>query len=261
MLYFFWIVYLSLGVGIFLVQKRLIFFPPPRNTLLYYHWKHSEFFIHNNNVKLQAWRITNVTSKKDDSILYFGGNAEDAVYSLEMGQDYAVKNVFFINLRGYGESSGSPSQQGFYSDCLAVYDYITSHFEINPDNLILMGRSLGAAVAIYANSQRKAKALVAITPFDRIYCLVPKLLRYFFPIKLLLRNTFDNIKFIRQVNNPILIIAASDDEVIPLARTKHLIERSNQKIRLEIIPQANHQSILEKTATYSIINNFIGMGE
>lgn len=252
------VVYISCCLGLYFFQKRFIFFPPQINLLLHHHWQQSEFFIQKDNTTLQAWKVVNEDCKNNYAMMYFGGNAEEAAQNLKSARQYNVKNVFFVNPSGYGKSTGSPSQTALYSDGLAAYDYITRHFHIDAHDMILTGRSLGAAVALYINSQRQARALVVITPFDSIYNVVPLFLRRMFPIKLLLKNGFDNKVHIRSINNPILIIAASDDEIIPQEASRHLLKHSNGNATVAIIPNTNHQSICINDLTFKTINDFIG---
>lgn len=252
------VIYISCCLGLYFFQKRFIFFPPQINLLLHYHWQHSEFLIQKDNTTLQAWKVVNEDCKNNYAMMYFGGNAEEAAQNLKSARQYNVKNVFFINPSGYGKSSGSPSQTALYSDGLAAYDYITRHFHIDAHDMILTGRSLGAAVALYINSKRSARALIAITPFDAIYNVVSPFLRRVFPIKLLLKNGFDNRVHIKAISNPILIIAASSDEVIPQGLTRNLMLYSKGGTQFAVIPNTNHQSICANDLTFKTINDFIG---
>jgi len=252
------VVYIGCCLGLYFFQKRFIFFPPRINSLLHHHWRHCEFFFQKDNTTLQAWKVVNEGCKNNYSMIYFGGNAEEAALNLNSAQSYNVKNVFFINPSGYGKSTGSSSQTALYSDGLAAYDYIISYFHIDAKDMILTGRSLGAAVALYINSQRRARALIAITPFDSIYTVVPLFLRLMFPIKLLLKNVFDNTAHIRLISNPILIIVASNDEVIPQESSRHLLEYSNGNTSVAVIPNTDHQSICANDLTFKTMNDFIG---
>lgn len=58
-------------------------------------------------------------------------------------------NIVLFDYRGYGKSTGSPSENGLYTDALAVYDYVRKRQDINQEKIFLFGRSLGGAVALH----------------------------------------------------------------------------------------------------------------
>jgi fermentation-respiration switch protein FrsA (DUF1100 family) len=58
-------------------------------------------------------------------------------------------NILLFDYRGYGKSTGSPSEAGLYTDALAVYDYVRKRNDLNQEKIFLFGRSLGGAVALH----------------------------------------------------------------------------------------------------------------
>lgn len=58
-------------------------------------------------------------------------------------------NILLFDYRGYGKSTGSPSETGLYTDALAVYDYVRKRNDLNQEKIFLFGRSLGGAVALH----------------------------------------------------------------------------------------------------------------
>lgn len=249
-------IYLALFFLIYLNQEKLIFFPPGPNTILYREWSNIEFTINSGNEKLQCWKVINQDCENDYSLVYFGGNAEDVSGNLPDANQYNVKTIYFINLSGYGNSTGKPSERAFYTNGLDVYDYIVSQEKTKPESLLLMGRSLGSAVALYVNANRSAKALMLVTPFDRLSNLVPLLIKSFFPTSLTLKHKFDNLKYLELIKNKILILAASHDEVIPAKLTMRLHEQCNGKAQCTVINDTNHQTISNQTY-FNEINTFI----
>jgi fermentation-respiration switch protein FrsA (DUF1100 family) len=90
-------------------------------------------------------------------ILFCHGNAGNVSHRLEnIGPLLEQRlQVFIFDYRGYGKSSGRPSEKGLYLDGLAAYDYLTNEERIPPTNIIPFGRSLGAAVAIEIALRRR----------------------------------------------------------------------------------------------------------
>jgi uncharacterized protein len=99
------------------------------------------------------------------ALTYFGGNAEDV--SLDMASfatafpNYAI---YLLNYRGYGGSTGNPSERGLFADGLALFNRVhADHPEID-----VIGRSLGSGVAVYVASQRPVERLVLVTPYNSL---------------------------------------------------------------------------------------------
>lgn len=249
-------IYVGMFLFIYLYQDKLIFFPPSPNPLHYEQWKQNELYIPSKKDKLHAWKVTNQKCTNNYSLIYFGGNAEDVSGNLPDAANYNVKNIYFINLSGYGSSTGKPSESVFYQNGLDVYDYIVNQENTKPDTIILMGRSLGSAVALYVNANRKVKALLLVTPFDKLSNLVPGLLKYLFPTTLTLKHKFDNLSYIESIKNKILILAASHDEVIPTKSTMTLHKTCDVNAKCTVIDDTNHQTISNEIY-FEEINEFI----
>ena len=99
-------------------------------------------------VSINGWYIPK--DKADFTILFFHGNAGNIGNRLEkiaLLRRLDV-NIFIIDYRGYGNSTGSPSECGLYSDALRAYKYLINERGLSPDSIILYGESLGGAVAI-----------------------------------------------------------------------------------------------------------------
>jgi pimeloyl-ACP methyl ester carboxylesterase len=236
-------------------QERLIFFAPRANPQLYQHWQQHEYLIEVNGHRLHGWQIEQA-GKPAATILYFGGNAEDVVYNLDDAPNYAASRLFFTNYPGYGKSSGEPSQQNLFDDALALYDSLLEQHRLQPENIYIMGRSLGSSVASYLASQREVAGLILVTPFDSMENLAANYYSWF-PVRWLLKHKFNTIDFIHEVSAPILVLAAADDEVIPQAHLEKLYQAAGGNARMISIDNADHQNINLRPGYFSAINRFI----
>jgi pimeloyl-ACP methyl ester carboxylesterase len=174
------------------------------------------------------------------ALVYFGGNGEDV--STSLGDFAAVlpgHALYFASYRGYGGSTGSPSEQALFADALAVHDHVSRvHAEVT-----VVGRSLGSGVAVYLAQQRPVARLVLVTPFDSIENVAAGVYP-FLPVRLLLRDKFDSASRVAGVRAPTLVIVAERDEVIPRARTDALVARfARGQARVELIPGATHNAL------------------
>jgi uncharacterized protein len=178
--------------------------------------------------------------KTNCDVLYFGGNAEAVDGSLNvLAAAFDRCNVLAMVYRGYGASSGQPSEQALFADAVALYQLRKTPTR----QFIVVGRSLGAAVATYLASQANVNQLVLVTPFDSLSNLAA--LKFpWVPTDLLLKHPFRSDIYARSVKAPVHIIVANQDEIIPLSSSMSLLnvfERS--KRHLTQLDEVGHNTI------------------
>ena len=170
-------------------------------------------------------------------VLYFGGNANNVIEFLDKTAP-KIKGYNFIgfNYPGYAGSEGRPCEKCVLKYALEIFD------KYKPE--IIMGRSLGSAVATYVASKRKTDKLVLITPFDSIVNIAKN--RYpFLPVEQLVKYKFEEAKWIKQVDAPVNVLLVEHDEMIPKKSIDNLlinIKKLNKKI---VISGATHGFIYE----------------
>ncbi|MEO7190757.1 MAG: alpha/beta hydrolase [Vicinamibacterales bacterium] len=132
-------------------------------------------------------------------------------------------NLFAFDYRGFGESTGTPSEQAFYDDAEASYGYLIRTLGVRPDQIVIFGHSLGSAVAIELATHSPASALIVDGAFtsvvERAAELYPLL-----PISLVATQRFPSIDRIASVVMPKLFLHSPDDMVIPYALGLRLFE-------------------------------------
>jgi pimeloyl-ACP methyl ester carboxylesterase len=229
------LIYLGLCAVLFLFQRSLIYFPQPRS------------------LGKAAPTITLAVDGADlvitvrphagpHALIYFGGNAEDVSHSLASFSaafpDYAL---YLAHYRGYGGSSGKPSEASLVADALALFDKVqTDHKQV-----VVVGRSLGSGVAVQLASRRTVERLVLVTPYDSIQKLATKQFPYF-PVRWLLQDKFESWKYAPLITAPTLLIAAEEDEVIPLASSEALLKSFRDGVAaLKVIPGTGHNTVSE----------------
>lgn len=67
-------------------------------------------------------------------------------------------NILLFDYRGYGKSTGAPSENGLYTDAIAVYEYVRKRTDLNQQKIFLFGRSLGGAVALHLGKIEQNKS-------------------------------------------------------------------------------------------------------
>lgn len=189
------------------------------------------------------------------ALIYFGGNGDDvSAYLGSFADSISEPNLFLVNYRGYGGSTGSASEAALFADALAVYDHVRTKYS----NISVVGRSLGSGVAVYLASVRKVEKLVLITPYDSIENVAKKHFPIF-PIGLLLTDKYDSASRIKDVTAQTLIILAETDKTIPLENSQLLIAQFTEKqATVYTLSGTTHGSVVFSKEYLPLIRNFLG---
>ncbi|MDH5444041.1 MAG: alpha/beta hydrolase [Gammaproteobacteria bacterium] len=223
------IAYIGVCIFLFLFQARVIFFPDLPGRQL-------EMFPNNINLAFE-----DVYAKTEDgeiihgwyvpaenatvTMLFSHGNAGNISHRLESIALYNSlgMNVLIYDYRGYGQSTGKISEQGFYQDIDAMWRVLTEQKGIRAENIILFGRSLGAAIASQLATRVKAGAVIIESPFTSVPDMGAKLYP-FLPVRLLSRFQLSNIIHASQAQSPVLVVHSRHDEIIPFSHGEKVFE-------------------------------------
>jgi pimeloyl-ACP methyl ester carboxylesterase len=187
------------------------------------------------------------------AVLYFGGNAEDVSRSLpELAEALPQRAIYAMHYRGYGGSTGRPSEHALQQDALAVFDKIVERHQ----DVMVIGRSLGSGIAVRLASLRPVSRLVLVTPFDSLASLAAPLFPWL-PIRWLLLDRYDSAGLAPAVRAPTLVLAAEQDEIVPRWSTQRLLEQFAPGIAaMTIIPGTGHNTISASPAYSAALRRF-----
>lgn len=207
--------------SVFLPAKELAFTPEDINLAF-----EDCFVTTEDHFKLHGWFIPNPNAKS--TLMFFHGNAGnigDRLGKVRLFHELGL-NVFIFDYRGYGNSEGSPSEQGLYKDSLAAYNYLVYEKQTSPGKIILYGASLGAAFAIDLAAKKEAGALIIDSAFtsavDMAKIIYPFIPSFCVSIKL------DSISKVKNIRVPKLFIHSSEDEIVPFALGRKLFEAASE---------------------------------
>ncbi|UZJ44449.1 alpha/beta hydrolase [Marinimicrobium sp. C6131] len=173
--------------------------------------------------RLHAWFVP--AREARGVLLFFHGNAGNISHRLESLRIFHELGleVLILDYRGYGRSSGRPSEKGLYRDAEAAYDYLIEERKVPPEQLLVFGRSLGAAVGAHLASQRPVGGLILESGFTSVPDLGAELYP-FLPVRLLARYRYDTREALSAVTAPVLVVHSRDDDIIPFSHGRALFE-------------------------------------
>jgi pimeloyl-ACP methyl ester carboxylesterase len=157
-------------------------------------------------------------------VLYFHGNGSSAFARTAQFSDIKSWGYGFLAAEypGYGGNIGAPSQTDIFKTALANYDWLLSQ-GYAPDHIVIYGHSLGAASAVYTAREREAAGLVLSAPFISMLAMGHQQMP-FFPVRILLKDTYRSDTFIRDVTEPVLVIHGNADNTVPYDMGRELFE-------------------------------------
>jgi fermentation-respiration switch protein FrsA (DUF1100 family) len=237
-----------------LLQRSLIYLPTreariePQEALLPRGQVHTVTVRANDQLELRGWHVLadgRSAENRDDCdrelaagrrlVLYYSGNGANRRYRVgefsvltSLGVD-----VFIFDYRGYGDNSGSPSEEMLAADARATWNYVTQERNVRPDRVILYGESLGGAVAVrlaaeLSEADNAPAGLILRSTFSS---LVDAGVHHYpwLPVRLALVDRFPAIDRIPQVTCPILQIHGARDRIMPITLGRQLFEAAPER--------------------------------
>lgn len=128
-----------------------------------------------------------------------------------------------VDYRGFGKSEGAPSEIGTYLDAIAAWEHLTQVRGLQASNIVIMGESIGGAVAIDLASRHAPGALVVQSSFTRLADIAA--LHYpLLPVRWILRHRYDSIDKVGAITCPKLFFHSTDDSLIPIGNGRALYD-------------------------------------
>jgi uncharacterized protein len=241
----------------YVFQRKLMYFPdatrtPPAQAGLP---QAAEVILTSSDgEKLIAWYVAPQGEKP--VVIYFQGNA--GALDLRVGRFHWLiedgTGLLALSYRGYGGSSGSPSEAGLIRDAVAAYDFAAARYA--PARIVLWGESLGTAVAIALAVGHKVGGLILDAPFTSAadvgaaaYPLVP--------VRWLIKDPFHSDRRVAQVKAPILVLHGARDRVVPIRFGERLFALAHEPKRMVRFPTGNHVD-LDDHGAVDVVRKYLG---
>ena len=230
--------YLGLGALMFFAQRALMYFPdrvrtPPAAAGLP---QAQEVWLETaDGERVIAWHVPPRGDKP--VVIYFHGNGG----ALNLRVDRFGKIVaqgfglLALSYRGYGGSSGKPSEDGLIADARATYAYAAERYS----RIAVWGESLGTGVAIALAAEKPVERMILDAPFTSTADVAADLY-WFLPVRLLMKDQFRSDQRIKRVSAPVLILHGEADSIIPIAYGERLLAMIPGKKQMVRFPDGYH---------------------
>ena len=228
-LIFVFIIYLLVTLSLYFFQRNLLYHPTENN------YSGDRLIVSiekvkiktKDNIELLAWY-----HKKDISdyktILFLHGNAgslENRIHKINNFKDMNV-NFLLLAWRGFSGNNGSPTEQGIYEDARSAVRWLKSKGIIE-ENIIIYGESLGTGVATEISQNKDFAGIILESPFTSMVDAA-KTKYPFFPIGLLLKDSYQSDKKIQNIKSPILVMHGEADRLVPFWMGEKMYELANE---------------------------------
>jgi len=182
-------------------------------------------------VTLHGWYMPHAHARF--TLLHLHGNGGNMSHRINQYRRWHAMGlaVFAFDYRGYGSSSGAPSEAGLYLDAKAAWAQLIKTRGLKPGNIIIAGRSLGCAVAARLAADVQPAGLALEAPFTNI----PDMSQAYYPwlpLRWIVKTQFDTEGAVRESKTPLLLISAQSDEIIPAGMADRVFAaHPGQKLR------------------------------
>ena len=195
--------------------------------------------------RLHGWRVAGVR-RPFGHVLFCHGNAGSVVDRLPYARLLADAglDVLLFDYRGYGRSTGHPSEEGTYADARAAREALLAREGVEPDHLLYLGESLGGAVAARIAVEHAPAGLILQSAFTSVRDVAR--LHYPFIPRAVVPDAYPTLRLIRDLRAPLLVLHSARDEIVPLSHGQALHAAAPEPKRLHVFPHSGHADLLGK---------------
>lgn len=245
--------YLLILALMYIFQNKLIFFPSAKHLITPEKagLQAEDVWVQTSDgEKLHGWYFP--VDESDFVVVLSHGNAGNISNRIDIGKFLSEVgvSVLLYDYRGYGQSTGKPDEQGFYTDIESVIHYLKNEKGFSEQQMIMYGRSLGGAVASYAAAKFDVGGLVLDSAFESLKAMVGDL--YPFVPASLARYEFPTEEYLTEVSsNPVMIMHSPNDDIIDISHGKYLYEIASEPKRFVELRGGHNENFHASTDIHS----------
>lgn len=257
-------VYAAILALLFVFQTRLVYFPlqgsygitPQSRGLAFERVTLST----DDGEQLAAWWIpAPALAPVRGTVLLFHGNAGNIAHRLDYATMFSSMgyHTLLIDYRGYGESSGAPSEAGTYRDAAAGWSWLTTARGIKPADIVIFGESLGGGIATWLAARENPRALILASTFTSVPDMGAEIYPWL-PVRWISRIHYNNLDNLARIRAPLLIAHSPDDEIIPYAHGRRLYDAARApKSFLDLAGGHNEGFVFARAAWRDGVRTFL----
>lgn len=250
-------VYLTVLALMYVFQRKLLYFPettrtPPAAAGL--PQAEEVTLTSADGERLIAWHIPAQSGRP--LFLYFHGNGGSLRLRADRFRRLTANGsgVFGLSYRGYGGSTGSPTEAGLLADADAAYAFVRKRYA--PEQIVVFGESLGTAVALAVAVKHPAAKLILDAPYSAAVDVAASVYPYV-PVRFLMKDQFRAGDWARQVKIPTLVLHGERDHIIPIRFAEALYELIDAPKSFVRFPRGTHVD-LDSHGAQDAIRKFVG---
>ncbi len=245
--------------ALWVFQRGLIYFPSRDLPMLQVVMPGAEAvtFLTRDGLTLSGWFVPADVGGDGVTVVVFNGNGGNRGGRVPLAMALADRGygVLLFDYRGYGGNPGRPSEDGLSTDGAAAVAYLGTRSDVDMGRLVYFGESLGAAIAIGVAGDRPPAVLVLRSPFTSL-ADVASVHYPFLPVSFLLKDRYENLKAIRLVGAPLLVVAGSADRTVPVDQSVQVYHAASGTKELVIIEGADHND-QELSAGFELVDEIV----
>jgi fermentation-respiration switch protein FrsA (DUF1100 family) len=244
------------GIFVFYIKDMIIYQP---NKIVYnftHNHKLDNFdLLTPDGTRIYGYHLKNPKHQK--VILYCHGNAGNIYTRISMLDELSnFGSIVMFDYRGYGKSTGTPSEKGLYKDTLTVWNYLIKDLKYSPDDVIIFGESLGGGpaswLANHLQTTTPPKKMILRSTFSSIHDMAPSFLKF---LTYILPNEFPNCDNLENLNTSILFIHSKEDEIVPFENCeKNMSKTKNKKL---YVYYGDHNKHLDGEEFVEFVNHWL----
>ncbi len=249
--------YVGITITLYIFQRNLMYHPTENN----YSGDQLKVKIEKvkitteDNLELLGW-YHEKDLKKFKTILYLHGNAgslDNRIHKINNFQ-YMDINFLLLSWRGFSKNKGVPTEEGLYKDARGAVKWLNQK-GIAKDNIIIYGESLGSGVTTEIAQNENFAGIILESPFTSMI-EAGKTQYPIFPIKLLLKDKYESVKKIKNINSPILIMHGKSDTLVPFWMGEKLFNMANEP-KYSFFPEYDDHMMEYNKDLINSLNQFI----
>lgn len=258
--------YAFLVVLLWLLQSRFIYYPGMGREIATTPSAHGARYDDltletSDGERLNAWWVPAESPR--GAVLLLHGNAGNISHRIH----YALMfrrlgySTLLLDYRGYGKSTGSPTEQGTYVDAESAWRWLTITRRVPERDIVVFGESLGGGVASWLAARHQVRALILASTFTSAVDLGSELYP-FLPVRLVSRFRYNTLARLRDVRAPVLVVHSREDEIIPFRHGRRLFETAGEpKAMLELAGGHNQGLVFGREEWVKALAAFLDASE